>query len=119
MARKPAELPRLVWGKRNVSQIKHPFSSLLPRAISRLINFPERELSGDGLVVRVNKPKNGASMRMVIDLSDFKNSRFSQPGGQSGYFLSPYYQDLFESWYLGRGVSFEAVEVESRQEIVP
>ena len=119
MARKPEELPRLFWGKRNVSQIRHPFAASLPSSISRLINFPERELSGDSLVVRVNKPKNGASMRMVIDLSDFKNSRFSQPGGQSGYFLSPYYQDLFESWYLGRGVSFETVEVESRQEIVP
>jgi len=76
-------------------------------------------MSGDGLVIRVNKPTNGASMRMVIDLSDYKNSKFSQPGGQSGFFLSPNYRDLFEGWYRGQGISFESEDVFGSQRILP
>lgn len=119
LAKSPEQLNQLRWGQRNRLQVKHPFSSQLPQLFTGLLNLPERELSGDALVVRVNKPKNGASMRMVIDLSDSKNSTFSQPGGQSGYFLSPNYQDLFESWVLGEGVDFEMSRIESKQVITP
>ncbi len=119
LAKEPNELKTITWGRRNLLEVQHPFASQFPKFLARMINFPEKELSGDGLVVRVNRPKNGASMRMVIDLSDYKNSKFSQPGGQSGYFLSPNYQDLFESWYLGRGIAFETMTIESKQVISP
>lgn len=115
----PIELKDITWGKNNISKIRHPFSSQLPAFLGSLINFPEREMSGDGLVIRVNKPTNGASMRMVIDLSDYKNSKFSQPGGQSGFFLSPNYRDLFDGWYRGQGISFESENVIGSQRILP
>ncbi|NBX68992.1 MAG: penicillin acylase family protein [Proteobacteria bacterium] len=119
LAKTPNDLVELKWGQRNLLQVQHPFSSQLPQFLVRLIDLPSRGMSGDGLVVRVNKPKNGASMRMIIDFSNEKNSKFSQPGGQSGYFLSPNYQDLFESWWLGQGVSFEMTRIESKQVITP
>lgn len=118
LAIKPEELSKIQWGQQNRLQAQHPFSNQLPKFFSRWLNLPEKSLPGDGMVIRVGKPKNGASMRVVIDLAEFKNSRFSQPGGQSGYFLSPYYQDLFEPWYLGKGVPFEAESTELKQVIV-
>ncbi len=119
LAKEPNQLRGLAWGEHNRLQAKHPFSSQLPSVLGRLINLPEKPLSGDGLVVRVSKPKNGASMRMVIDLADKSRSKFSQPGGQSGYFLSPHYQDMFDSWYAGKGLPFESAEVELKQVIGP
>lgn len=119
LAKSPKELSKVTWGTRNILQARHPFSSRIPSFLARLINLPERSLAGDGLVVHVSKPKNGASMRMVIDVSNTEHSLYSQPGGQSGYFLSPHYQDLFESWYVGKGRSFESSQVESKQVIHP
>jgi penicillin amidase len=119
LAKSPKELSKATWGTRNILKVQHPFSSKIPLFAARLINLPERSLAGDGLVVRVSKPKNGASMRMVIDVSNGEHSLFSQPGGQSGYFLSPHYQDLFESWYVGKGGAFESSQIESKQVIHP
>ena len=38
------------------------------------------------------------SMRMVVDLSNFDNSRTILPSGQSGHVMSKYYDDQVESW---------------------
>lgn len=38
------------------------------------------------------------SMRMVVDLSNFDNSRTILPSGQSGHVLSKYYDDQVENW---------------------
>ena len=38
------------------------------------------------------------SMRMVVDLSDFDNSRTILPSGQSGHVMSKYYDDQVENW---------------------
>ena len=37
-------------------------------------------------------------MRMVVDLSNFDNSRTILPSGQSGHVLSKYYDDQVENW---------------------
>jgi penicillin amidase len=47
---------------------------------------------------------NIASLRVVIDVGAWNNSRFSLPGGQSGNPLSPHYDDLFPLWQRGEGV---------------
>ena len=46
----------------------------------------------------------GPSLRAVIDVGAWHNSRFVLPGGQSGNPLSPHYDDLFELWRRGEGV---------------
>lgn len=47
---------------------------------------------------------NIASLRTVIDVGEWDNSRFVLPGGQSGNPLSPHYDDLWELWQKGEGV---------------
>jgi penicillin amidase len=55
---------------------------------------------------------NIASLRMVIDVGAWHNSRFSLPGGQSGNPLSPHYDDLFALWQRGEGVPIAWTEEE-------
>jgi penicillin amidase len=47
---------------------------------------------------------NIASLRMVVDVGEWENSRFVLPGGQSGNPLSPNYADQFPLWQRGEGV---------------
>jgi penicillin amidase len=68
---------------------------------------------------------NIASLRMVVDVGAWDDSRFVLPGGQSGNPLSPHYDDQFPLWRRGEGVpiawSPEAVRKASREtlELVP
>ena len=51
-------------------------------------------------------------MRMIIDLSNFDNSRSILPTGQSGHVMSKYYDDQVDNWiennmlpqYFGREI---------------
>jgi penicillin amidase len=61
---------------------------------------------------------NIASLRMVIDVGAWSNSRFSLPGGQSGNPLSPHYDDLLPFWLRGDGVPIAWTEEEVRQATV-
>jgi penicillin amidase len=58
---------------------------------------------------------NIASLRMVVDVGAWSNSRFSLPGGQSGNPLSPHYDDLLPLWLRGEGVPIAWTEEEVRQ----
>ncbi len=58
---------------------------------------------------------NIASLRMVVDVGAWHNSRFSLPGGQSGNPLSPHYDDLLPLWQRGEGVPIAWTEEEIRQ----
>jgi penicillin G amidase len=61
---------------------------------------------------------NIASLRMVVDVGAWSNSRFSLPGGQSGNPLSPHYDDLLPLWLRGEGVPIAWTEEEVRQATV-
>lgn len=61
---------------------------------------------------------NIASLRMVVDVGAWSNSRFSLPGGQSGNPLSPHYDDLLPLWLRGEGVPIAWTEEEVRQAAV-
>ncbi len=39
-----------------------------------------------------------SSMRMIVDLSDFDNSAWIMPTGESGHPLSPHYRDMTDRW---------------------
>jgi penicillin amidase len=58
---------------------------------------------------------NLASLRTVVDVGAWSNSRFSLPGGQSGNPLSPHYDDLLPLWLRGEGVPIAWTEEEVRQ----
>jgi penicillin amidase len=47
---------------------------------------------------------NIPSLRVVVDVGAWHNSRYILPGGQSGNPLSPHYDDQFGLWQRGEGV---------------
>lgn len=99
-------LERIEWGFINRAEIAHPLGLAVP-ALARWLNLPRAALAGGSNVVRVTRPRSGASMRMVVDLKDPARSTFALPGGQSGHFLSPHYADEFPTWVSGRTTPFE------------
>ena len=52
----------------------------------------------------VSNPGAIASLRMVVDVGNWEETRFALPGGQSGNPLSPHYDDLLPFWQRGEGV---------------
>ena len=99
-------LERIVWGRLNRAQVNHPLGDALP-PLDRWLDMPHAALAGGSQVVRVARPRGGASLRMVVDLADPRRSLFALPGGQSGHFLSPHYGDGFADWVAGRTGAFE------------
>jgi penicillin amidase len=59
-----------------------------------------------------------ASMRAVIDVGDWSNSRFVLPAGQSGNPFSPHYSDLFALWQRGEGVPIAWTDQEIQETTV-
>ena len=41
---------------------------------------------------------------MVVDFSDLENSTMMSPPGQSGHYMSPYYDDVAEMWAEGEQI---------------
>ncbi len=85
-------------------------------------------LDGDAFTVRASYSKevfrttHGSSCRIIIDLSDFDNSRSVLASGQSGHFLSSNYDDQILPWIKGEYhpmlFSRKKIEENSRQELI-
>ncbi|MEO6461812.1 MAG: penicillin acylase family protein, partial [Candidatus Eisenbacteria bacterium] len=91
---------RVTWGRVNRADIVHPLGAISP-LLGRVLDMPRVALSGGANVVRVARPRHGATMRLVVDLADPAASRFALAGGQSGHFRSPHYGDQFATWVAG------------------
>lgn len=50
---------------------------------------------------------NGPSYREILDLSNFKNSRYIIPMGQSGNPLSGHYDDFLKDWVTGKYIGLD------------
>jgi penicillin amidase len=87
-----AEIPRLA-----------PALNLGPVPLGGDANTPAQAASGP--LDPTANPGFIANTRAVVDLGDLEASRFVLAGGQSGNPLSPHYDDLFELWLGGEGVS--------------
>jgi penicillin G amidase len=98
---------KTAWGEVHQLELQHPFSAAAPW-LSRWLNIGPLSSSGGheticqssfildstgGYTIRV-----GSQMRIVIDMAQPKNSESISPSGQSGHFLSPYYDDQFEAY---------------------
>ena len=99
-----AKAPRTTWGTRNQTSIQHPLSQAIPR-LSKWLDMPPQELPGDWAVPRVQRPKFGASERMVVSPGHEEDGIYHMPGGQSGHPRSPFYRRGFEDWAEGRASS--------------
>jgi penicillin amidase len=99
------------WGQVRTLTLKHPLGEL--RALGWFFNLGPVPLGGDhttpaqGATIPMTPLANPgviASLRMVVDVGAWSNSRFALPGGQSGNPLSPHYADQLETWRHGEGV---------------
>jgi penicillin amidase len=91
--------------------LEHPVGAV--RALAPIFNRGPFPWGGDGGTVSqagttvlnaFANPNAIASVRVVIDVGEWENSRFVLPGGQSGNPFSTHYDDLLPLWLRGDGV---------------
>lgn len=92
------------WGKAHTSTFAHPLGSIAP--LDRLFNAGPVATPGGVFTVfatgfRTTAPytvNHVTSMRMIVDLANFGNSRLVQTTGQSGQALHKHYSDMVLLW---------------------
>ncbi len=94
-------LARATWGDHNTVRLRHPFSYAMPTFLTSWLNFPAAQLPGDHDMPRVQSPRHGASLRMVVSPGREAEGLFHMPGGQSGHPLSPFYRAGHTAWERG------------------
>ncbi len=116
------------WGSVRPLTIPHPFGGKAP--LDKIFNLGPFAWGGDTSTVGqaavdlLDPAANTifmASLRMVLDVGNWDENRFSIPGGQSGNPLSIHYSDLLPFWQKGEGVhiawSKEKIEQEAQSKL--
>ncbi len=112
---------RWAWGRLRVLRMRHLLGG--QRWLHRIFNLGPIPCGGDSDTINqasvfpltpTTDCKNIASLRAVMDVGGWENSRFVLPGGQSGNPLSPHYDDLFALWQRGEGVPIAWTPAEVR-----
>jgi penicillin amidase len=99
-------LAERTWGKLNTVRVRHPLSQAVP-LLSRWLDMPARELPGGWAdVPRIQRPRFGASQRMVVGPGRETEGIFHMPGGQSGHPLSAHYGNGQQDWEEGNPSAF-------------
>ena len=91
------------WSKINVVRYQHPLGRFF---LFRFFNLGKHPANGDAFTVKVNyvtpqKSNWSASYRQIIDLSDWDNSLCVISSGQSGHFMSRFYDNQVKLWLGG------------------
>jgi penicillin amidase len=116
------EAKHWAWGRLRSLIMHHPLGR--GRFLSRVFNLGPVPCGGDSdtinqasvlLLEPLEPTDNIASLRAVLDVGAWDNSRFVLPGGQSGNPLSPNYADMFPLWRRGEGVPIAWAEEEIRK----
>ena len=94
------------WGKAHIAYGQHrPFASVPP--LDKYFNVEIESAGGPYTLLRgqtdlgEDKPfynRSASSYRAIYDFSDLNKSLYIQTTGQSGNFLSPYYQNFAKRW---------------------
>jgi penicillin amidase len=101
-----AGLSGFTWGDRIRFQLRHPLSQAAP-VLGRWLDFPPEELPGAPLnIPRAQGREYGASERFTVQPGREADGIFHMPGGQSGHFLSPFYQAGHRAWAKGEPTPF-------------
>ena len=97
------------WGNAHQLLLKHEMSGAFPGSELLMDRGPYAARGGNATVGRARysygKPYNvsgGATVRMVLEMSQPVQAWMISPGGQSGHPLNPHYNDQTESWLAGR-----------------
>lgn len=120
------------WGKLHQHLSEHPFSAIVDEATRAKLNVGPIEKGGSNFTVNVShysvtdfRETYGPSVRLVVDVGNWDNSRVINHPGQSGDPDSTHYRDLARMWRSGQYFpllySRKAVEraTEKRIELVP
>jgi penicillin amidase len=98
------------WGRVRPLRLRHPIGQRRP--LDKIFDIGPMPWSGDFSTISqsgappldpLGNPSAIASLRMVVDIGAWDQSRFSLPGGQSGNPASPHYGDQVEPWRTGAG----------------
>jgi len=99
------------WGQLRALLMHHPLGR--NSSLGRIFNLGPIPCGGNTETINqasvlplvpLEPADNIASMRAVIDVGAWDNSRFVLPGGQSGNPFSPHYGDQFPLWQRGEGI---------------
>ena len=91
------------WGKMNAIRYQHPLGRVFFLRFFNLNSYPS---TGNAFTVKVNyltahKTSWSASSRQIFDLSDWDKSVCVLSSGQSGHFLSRFYDNQVSLWLRG------------------
>ncbi len=96
------------WGKLHHNFSEHPLSPLSDEAGKKLLNVGPLETGGSAYTVNASpyrardfQQTSGPSVRMVLDVGNWDNSRAVNYPGESGDPHSPHYRDLASKWVEG------------------
>jgi penicillin amidase len=120
------------WGKLHHNLSEHPLSAVVDDATRSKLNVGPLERGGGAYTPNVAhyrlsdfRDTAGPSIRIVVDLGNWDNSRAVNHPGQSGDPDSPHYRDLAPLWQAGQYFPLlytrKAVEaaIEKRIDLVP
>lgn len=98
------------WGNVHTLQCKHVLGRQKP--LDKIFNAPKVAIAGGNETVNSQgfaldttgffPVTYGPAMRVTIDFADIGNATSVLPGGQSGYFYSPYYHDQLKLYAAGK-----------------
>jgi penicillin G amidase len=96
------------WGKLHHNFSEHPFSQVTDEAQQKQLNVGPVETGGGAFTVNASSYRardflqtSGPSVRMVLDVGNWDNSRAVNYPGESGDPNSPHYRDLAPMWVGG------------------
>jgi penicillin G amidase len=116
------------WGKLHHNFSEHPFSRVVDEAEQKQLDVGPIETGGSAFTVNASSYRardflqlSGPSVRMVLDVGNWDNSRAVNYPGESGDQNSPHYRDLAPMWSAGTYFpllySRQAVEKETEKRI--
>lgn len=116
LKQRSGEMELWAWGKIHELMINHALSRV--KLLRPLVSIGPFPAPGDGTTINMGFYRHsnpylqtvGASLRFVIDVGDWEQSRFVLPSGQSGHPLSPHYADQTALWRDGRNIGFGSCE---------
>lgn len=99
------------WGKVNRMKVTHPFANSLG-PLETLLNMPEVDGFGDSFMPAVQRSSFGASQRFIVRPGNLDEAILTIPGGQSGHFLSKYYDSYFKDYSHNAKTPLLPLEIE-------